>query len=321
MSIKKEILKNKYLVNLDFASIKNPDSLKDHCLMCRESLTNDTFSLEHIFPKWLLRKYDLFGKGFSLINGTKTMYRNLTIPCCKECNGKYMSEYETKIKDAFERGFDYVKLLPENVLAWWLYKIYYGIIAKEATLKNDIKSKSSKTMIDEFSLEKFDKLYVYMSYLMKGFVFNDVKPYSLHCFKSSYDGFDCLFSPQNILLINVSNTLIIADLDGHGIVDKMMASKLEEAKQLMELSILQGVELFAYFSYYRELINFNTSISLCLSGSQMNVNVEILDLKQQKEDSFEAIKNRLLEAFSLYNVDLTNVTDSSLPSFFKANIK
>lgn len=70
---------------------------KKACFLCGE--TDKNLTKEHIFPKWLLKKYNLYDKKIKiLLNETTISYRNLTIPCCLDCNGKYLSIIEDKMK-------------------------------------------------------------------------------------------------------------------------------------------------------------------------------------------------------------------------------
>ena len=60
----------------------------DKCFLCGEILTDENSTEEHIYPKWLQNKFDLWDKQLILLNGTGINYRNLKIPCCKRCNNK-----------------------------------------------------------------------------------------------------------------------------------------------------------------------------------------------------------------------------------------
>jgi len=68
----------------------------DFCFLCGEKLKHSK-SKEHVFPKWLLKKYKLFNEKLELLNQTKISYNNLKIPCCSDCNNNYLSQMEKKI--------------------------------------------------------------------------------------------------------------------------------------------------------------------------------------------------------------------------------
>lgn len=110
---------------------------------------------EHVFPKWLQNRLGLFDKTITLLNGTFIPYRNLTIPCCDECNNGFLSTIENSMKSVFERGSIDTS---EDVLtvARWLAKILLGLLVKETSLRLDRASPEKGTifppeMLDELS--------------------------------------------------------------------------------------------------------------------------------------------------------------------------
>ena len=49
-----------------------------HCFLCGKDSAD---SLEHVFPAWLQRRFQLWDQQLNLLNGTPIPYRNLTVPC------------------------------------------------------------------------------------------------------------------------------------------------------------------------------------------------------------------------------------------------
>ncbi len=58
----------------------------DHCFLCGLALSENTRTVEHVFPQWLLADFDLHNQKINLLNGSSIRYRSLVIPCCKDCN-------------------------------------------------------------------------------------------------------------------------------------------------------------------------------------------------------------------------------------------
>ena len=48
------------------------------CFLCGEELDNGEDTKEHVIPKWLLHKFDLWDKTLVLLNRTRISYRYLT---------------------------------------------------------------------------------------------------------------------------------------------------------------------------------------------------------------------------------------------------
>jgi hypothetical protein len=66
---------------------------------------------EHIFPKWLQRKLELWDRELNLLNDTSIRYRNLTIPACILCNGVILSKLENAVAES-RGGADAGPLFP-----------------------------------------------------------------------------------------------------------------------------------------------------------------------------------------------------------------
>ena len=62
----------------------------DRCFLCGDQLTDAIRSPEHVFPAWLQHRVGLWNQEFTLLNETTIPYRQLTIPCCAECNNEYL---------------------------------------------------------------------------------------------------------------------------------------------------------------------------------------------------------------------------------------
>lgn len=94
------------------------------CFICGEEADTE----EHLFPKWLQNKYNLWNQKINLPNDTGITYKHLKIPCCAECNNVRLSGIETRIKDD----------TADDVDLWqWGAKIHYGLLKKHDFLEWD----------------------------------------------------------------------------------------------------------------------------------------------------------------------------------------
>lgn len=91
---------------------------------------------EHVIPKWLQNECRLFDERLTLQNGTYIPYRNLTIPCCIDCNTGFLSSIESAVQPLFHRG-DLIHPGERLALARWLSKILIGVLVKETSLLFD----------------------------------------------------------------------------------------------------------------------------------------------------------------------------------------
>ena len=89
-----------------FKQIEEHTYSNDHCFLCGCQLNDENSTVEHVIPKWLQREFNLWDQKITLLNGTLFPYKNLTIPCCFDCNNIHLKPFEDKVKKAFEDGFE-----------------------------------------------------------------------------------------------------------------------------------------------------------------------------------------------------------------------
>ena len=78
--------------------------LGDCCFICGAMPGEKEFNNEHILPRWLLRRYDLFANTIVLPNGIKVRYDRYTVPCCSECNSFMGTHIETPVSEVVQGG-------------------------------------------------------------------------------------------------------------------------------------------------------------------------------------------------------------------------
>ena len=81
------------------------------CFLCGDELDETNSSKEHVIPKWVQSKFDLWNQTMILPNQTAITYKDLTVPCCKNCNNTILSQLENQIKSAVESGIDSLMFL------------------------------------------------------------------------------------------------------------------------------------------------------------------------------------------------------------------
>nr|WP_224741181.1 HNH endonuclease [Bradyrhizobium sp. 2S1]MCK7667585.1 HNH endonuclease [Bradyrhizobium sp. 2S1] len=78
--------------------------LGDCCFICGATPTEKEFNNEHVLPRWLLRRYDLFAKTITLPNKEKVRYDSYTVPCCSDCNSFLGTHIETPVSEIVQSG-------------------------------------------------------------------------------------------------------------------------------------------------------------------------------------------------------------------------
>jgi hypothetical protein len=229
----------------------------DYCFLCGKKLKIKT--AEHVFPKWLMNKFELWDQKITLLNKTKIYYRNLTIPCCEECNNMYLSKIEKKIKDIYNEGFN--KLLGEDELLiyQWIGKIYYGLLFRELSLLIDRKNPAMGNIMNKELLYEFKTFHGFLQSIRIPLLFEDFTPWSIFILKlhidNRLDPFDYRDSfPCMTFSIRMGNIGIIACLEDNGVQNEMFGDYYRKLQKI-KLHPIQFDELFAKVTYKSSLLN------------------------------------------------------------------
>jgi len=131
---------------------------RDGCFLCGTS--DGDLTDEHVFPRWLLERFNLWTMRMQLISGTEIEYRRWTVRCCTGCNSTHLKRIEDAISQATLLGRAAVASLPEEDLFLWPAKIVYGSLFKMSSLRRslDLSDGSGETIISRGLLASFERL-------------------------------------------------------------------------------------------------------------------------------------------------------------------
>lgn len=299
MSLFTELSGGRRLVPLNTLELSEAsDNLFNRCATCRDVLNKQTTSLEHIYPKWLQRKFDLWNQTIMLPNKTTIPYRLLTVPCCKQCNSGAMSAWEDIVKDAFDQGYNAVSKL-EGVLIWWLMKLYYLKLLKETGLKADIKDPASAKLLSHELFLQYNPIYIYMCDLLKGIRFHDPKPYELYIFKTEnspiFNYMDDVL--RHVIYIHINNTIVVCSFSSFNFFNIQYEREINALYSLNTVHPLQAMELYAKIIYFRSHYGFETKQAYELQHDGAYITSEILNPCQIQEFKLLHLHNMLREVF------------------------
>lgn len=277
-------------------SIYNPFNAMEfdheHCFLCGIVLGESNKSEEHIFPKWLQHKYDLWNQKLVLRNGAKVQYKSLKIPCCKTCNNENLKGIEDKIKESVEMGYNEFRKIDEEILFLWISKIYYGIMFKELMYRKDIKDPNSEMIIKPRDLKRFESLHILLQSSRFKINFHGDKPWSIFIFNmqhlnNKYDfDFHDIYEVA-VISIRIGDTGIVACLGDDGYVKDILAKKYQVLEGQL-LHPMQLTEVFAEFAY--TAINLNWTPYYCF-------------VRNNKEEEFSIITNNYIDRYEEPNND------------------
>lgn len=98
-----------------FKDLEEHTYTADKCFLCGTVLTKTNKTEEHVIPKWLQHRFNLWDQKLTLLNGSLIPYRSLIVPCCFQCNNIHLKPFEDKIKAAFESGYESFKRIDREL--------------------------------------------------------------------------------------------------------------------------------------------------------------------------------------------------------------
>lgn len=210
-------------------------------------------TLEHIVPMWAQRRYELFDQQLFLLNKTALSYRQLTVPCCQECNNNHLKPLEDALSTRVERGRQaLLELHPETVFLW-LSKIFYGILYKEHMLLFDRTNPKLGSIVSTEDLRMYDSHRRLLQRIRGEVAFEDFLPGSVFLFdahsleRKRYEWYLADNVQSLFIGIRVGNVVLAGLLADGG------AQALEEVVYSdyysLHLHPIQIKELFALMSY------------------------------------------------------------------------
>lgn len=154
-----------------------------YCFLCGTALSSANASGEHVFPRWLQQKYDLWNQRITLLNQTTICYKDLKIPCCNACNNEHLSAIENRVRQAVASGFGSFAALDQTDLFCWLGKIYYGLMYKSLFLQADRRSDGTEPILDADYVRTFGAHHLFLQAIRGLHTFSNFFPASIFVVK------------------------------------------------------------------------------------------------------------------------------------------
>jgi hypothetical protein len=230
---------------------------KATCFLCGRRLGSRNRTDEHVFPKWLLHRFNLWNAQLGLLNGTDIPYRMLTIPCCNTCNNDHLGALEARIEQAVAEGPDAVRALPTPDVLVWLGKIMYGMLYKEGFLKRHRSRSRSGRIVPRADLESLSMHHYFLQSVRVPMEFQPKFPGSIQVFRvQSPEPAEFQFDYRDdttalAVSIRLGEVGILAALQDGGAQDGF--SEHFDRYRALPLHPLQFLELTAQFLYKSRL--------------------------------------------------------------------
>lgn len=244
------------------------------CFLCANHFDDVHLTWEHVIPRWVQKRYNLWDQRLVLLNSTEIPYRLLTVPCCEDCNKHKLQPIESSMSSAVSKGSDAVGSLNPNTVFLWLGKIFYGILYREISLLLNRGSNDKITIATPELLREYEVHLFFLQQAREKVKLVDFTPGSIYTFKCQKlqdqkmqwdfcDNIETMF-----IAIRMGTVGIIAVL-GDGGAQLIFQ---DEYREIIDLPLhpLQFRELCAHFSY-RSSIATRTPKYITVEGAPHEV--------------------------------------------------
>lgn len=224
----------------------------EHCFLCGAALKAAKETEEHVVPRWLQRKFDLWNERLLLPNKTPIPYRQLKVPCCDVCNGGVLSAVENKMKTAVEGGYSSLSRLDELSIFQWVAKIFYGLLFRDLSLHFDRSDPGKGTIVEEGLLKAIRNTHALLQSVNRPFELVNGRPFSvlvLNVHKLDNDVYDFRDNFETMTIaVRMGDVGIIVALQDHGFNQHMYGPYVEDLAG-DKLHPVQFDELYARVTY------------------------------------------------------------------------
>lgn len=259
----------------------------ERCFLCGIELNENNRTDEHIFPKWLQHKFNLWNQSLKILNHSTITYKRLIIPCCATCNNVHLSLMEQKFEKIFNKDFKELNVHEELIIFQWTAKILYGTLYRELSLKFDIKNPTLGTILSPHHVEQYSNLHLLLQSIRIPTNVSDPKPWSIFVFKYNDDSFNYINDVENlgfsIKLGRIGVTVIFED--GNAIEDYIgLLKKLI----IFDLNLAQYLEVSARIFYSKKLATNVSKYIIEYNESSKSLTINTINqLRNRPWDDFE----------------------------------
>lgn len=134
----------------------------NECFYCGLTFGPNELTREHVFPKWLQRRFTLWDQSLTLLNDTLIQYRNLVVPACHLCNTVVLSKLEGDVASSLPGGAEKIRALGHDRVFAWISKIFFGILYAEALLPSDRSNLGQGPILPDGALTDFEHMHFLM---------------------------------------------------------------------------------------------------------------------------------------------------------------
>ncbi len=269
----------------------------DACFLCGAKKNSKEFNDEHVIPKWILRKCDLYGKSITLPNDEQLNYEKYTVPCCKECNSFLGVNLEEDIQRLFEGGHESICEFVKNEGPWklfiWLSLIFFKTHLNDSYLKKHLdRRKGDETIGGDYEWGLLHHIHCVIRAIQTGISIDNqcLGTFSIlsaktgdHC--GNYDYRDVYGA--NTMLLRINDVAFCAVLDDSCAAHNFFSSYWEKINGA--LSPIQLREVLAHLTLLNRKLKYRPSFSTRLDTQtgELTINADLPETPELEEYTSE----------------------------------
>lgn len=219
------------------------------CFICGSENGTKDFNDEHIIPRWILKKFNLFERSITLPNGKAFKYGKYKISCCNDCNSLLGNSLEKKVSEGFEGDIKKSRcFFNENkeIIFQWVCLLYIKTHLRDREFISDFKKKDK--ISDKYEWETLHHTYCIARAVYSGVVIEEKTYGSMFFFECDTSDFSEPFDYIDLygtgtVLIKMKYFILICVIDDSKLVHKLIDEYLN--KITGKLNDIQLRELFA----------------------------------------------------------------------------
>lgn len=244
------------------------DFNQHECFLTGQKIISEEEQIS-VFPEWILDRYSLHDKTFTMLGENVVKYQQLRVPCSANVIQDSLDPLEEEIEKAFSAGYEEVKKIAELRLFQWMAKLMFGILYHDmAYAIGQQKAKGKSFTLSPLLTRKFTNLHCMLQSLVAPMEFKGANPWTIRAVKIKYskDVFNYKDETNNLnFSLGMNDFGIVAclqDNGGNGIYNADLIDKIADKT----LHPIQFEELCGRFIYSNYLLNTSSDYKFKLTG-------------------------------------------------------
>ena len=273
-----------------------------------------------VFPEWLMEHFKFGGDRIEMMDKSKSYtYADLQLPCTPRVK-KAFEELEEKVQAAYQKGFEGMAELDEQIIFLWTGRMVYGMLYYEMQYESNRKLR----LREHFNLsatlrERFGNFHLMMQSMVEPITFVGQKPWSIAVFplKYSADIFSYRDDTINLLFqFGVNGFGFIACLQDNGIIKE----KHQDLLNKMEGHVLHPIqfeELYASFHYSDYILQYKAEYKI--ENTDLGISIEAISITAKENRPIfglwdnEIFAQLLTNYWSVYGIQREDIIQFQKP--------